>query len=198
MLEFRNDLLLQETWRQKLMNDLVHLLTKLSHLRHSDSPHTVGIGDSIPNFTFLTLKNSKPAPITTEAIFKNKKVVLFGVPGAFTPGCSATHCPGFVKNYDKLKSKGVDTIACTSVNDAYVFDAWNRAQGGTDKIMMLADGNGDFARLMGTLQNAYKFGMGSRSKRYAMIVNNGVIKWMGVDSKEIKLSTAESVLEHLD
>jgi len=197
MLEFRNDLLVQEQWKHKMLLDLANLLNNLSHLRHSDYHPVIGFGDSIPRFVFSTLKNSKPSPVTTEELFKNKKAVLFGVPGAFTPVCSKEHLPGFIKNYDKLKKK-VDLIACTSINDPYVMDAWNRSQGGNEKITMLADGNGDFSRLIGTLLNTYKSGMGTRSKRYAMILNDGIVKWMGIDNTGLQNSTAEAVLEHLD
>jgi len=199
MLEFRQDLLLKEEWRLQLLNNLENLLTtKLGYLRYAESSDKIKKGDTIPEFTFSTIKNGTPTTISTNEIFQNKKVVLFAVPGAFTPGCSQVHFPSFVKNFDKFKAKGIDIVACTSINDVYVMDAWAKSQGGQDKILMLADGNGDFARLIGMLQSAHKVGLGLRSKRYAMLVNNGKVNWIGVDSKDINYSKAETVLDNLD
>lgn len=158
---------------------------------------TIAQGDTIPTTTLQTMGEKGPQAITSEEIFTGKKVVLFAVPGAFTPGCSNTHLPGFVVNADVIKAKGVDTIACVSVNDAFVMGAWGKSQN-ANEILMLADGNGDFTTALGLEMDASKWGMGLRSKRYAMIVDNGVVSHLAVDeSGSIELSAAEKVLEQL-
>src|SRR6201995_1613615 len=134
---------------------------------------TIKPGDKIPSATFMQMQDGKPTPVTSDDLFNGKTVVLFALPGAFTPTCSAKHVPGFVQNYDALKSKGVDTIACISVNDAFVMGAWGKDQGAGDKVHMFADGNGDFTRAVGLEMDGTKFGMGKRSQRYSMIVDNG-------------------------
>src|SRR5690606_7599146 len=131
--------------------------------------------------------------ITTDELFAGKRVVLFAVPGAFTPGCSNTHLPGFVVNADRILAKGVDSIVCLAVNDAFVMDAWGKTQN-AEAIRMVADGNGDLTRAMGMELDASGFGMGVRSKRYAAIVEDGVVQYLGVDEKEIKNSSAETIL----
>jgi len=159
---------------------------------------TVSVGDSIPSATFHTMTAEGPKPITTDEIFKGKKVVLFAVPGAFTPGCSNTHLPGFVVNADEIKGKGVDTIACVSVNDAFVMGAWGQAQN-AEELLMLGDGNGDFAKALGLELDGSGFGLGQRSKRYSMIVDDGKITSLNVepDGAGIDVSTAEKILEAL-
>jgi peroxiredoxin len=138
-----------------------------------------------------------PADITTDEIFSGKKVVLFAVPGAFTPGCSLTHLPGFVVNADKIKAKGVDTIACMAVNDAFVMDAWGKAQN-ADELLMLADGNGDFTEALGLGLDARGFGLGQRSQRFSMIVDDGVVARLNVESGAgVDVSSAEKILEQL-
>lgn len=157
---------------------------------------SIEIGDSIPNMTLKTPSDKGPADLTTDEIFSNKKVVIFAVPGAFTPTCSMAHLPGFVVNADKIKAKGVDTIVCTSVNDAFVMGEWSKSQN-AENLVMLADGNGEFASAIGLTLDGSGFGMGTRSKRYAMIVDNGIVQYLGIDEKELKASSAEAVLEAL-
>ncbi len=157
---------------------------------------TIKVGDKIPSCTLKTPGESKPVDITTEQIFAGKKVVLFAVPGAFTPGCSNTHLPGFIVNADKIKAKGVDSIVCMAVNDAFVMGAWAKLQN-AEEILMLADGNAELTQKLGLELDGSGFGLGTRSKRFAMIVDNGVIAYLGVDTAEIKDSAAETVLELL-
>lgn len=159
---------------------------------------TIQVGDKIPVCTLSTMGNDGPEPISTEQIFAGKKVVLFAVPGAFTPGCSATHFPGFIVNADKIKAKGVDTVACLSVNDAFVMGAWAASQN-SEEILMLADGNADLTDKLGLVLDASGFGMGQRSKRYSMLVEDGEVKALNVepDGAGIDVSTAEKILEIL-
>jgi peroxiredoxin len=142
---------------------------------------TINIGDKIPSATLTEMGESGPKPVTTDELFAGKKVALFALPGAFTPTCSAKHVPGYVQNYETLKSKGIDTIACLSVNDAFVMGAWGKDQGADGKVRMLADGNGEFTRAVGLEFDASKFGMGKRSQRYSMIVDNGVVTALNVE-----------------
>ena len=157
---------------------------------------TINVGDKIPAVTLKTPGEKGPTDITTAQIFDGKKVVLFAVPGAFTPGCSNTHLPGFIVNADKIKAKGVDTIVCMAVNDAFVLGAWSKTHN-AEELLMLADGNGDLTKQLGLELDGSGFGLGQRSKRFAMIVDNGVVKYLGVDTKEIKDSAAETILENL-
>ena len=158
---------------------------------------TIQVGEKIPAASLNVLKNGVQA-IHTDDIFKGKKVVLFSVPGAFTPTCSAKHLPGYVKEADALKAKGVDLIACMSVNDAFVMDAWAKNQNVPDGLMMLADGNGAFAQALGLEMDATPFGMGMRSRRFALVADNGVVKQLHVEAPgEFKVSSAESVLSAL-
>lgn len=155
-------------------------------------------GDKIPSATFMTPGADGPEPIDTNAIFSGKRVALFAVPGAFTPTCSAKHLPGFKEQAAAFKAKGVDTIACTSVNDVFVMGAWGESQGVTDEMVMLADGNGDFAKAIGLELDAKGFGMGSRSQRYAMVVNDGTVENIFVEEGgEFKVSSADYLLENL-
>jgi peroxiredoxin len=157
---------------------------------------TIAEGDRIPEMTLKTNGANGPEDISTADLFNGKKVVLFAVPGAFTPGCSNTHMPGFVTQADAIKQKGVDEIVCTAVNDAFVMDAWQKDQN-AEAITMLADGNADFAKALGLDMDASGGGMGPRSKRYAMIVNDGVVEYVGVDGKGVENSSAETVLSKL-
>ena len=158
---------------------------------------TISAGDKIPSATLQTMGENGPSPITTDDIFSGKKVVLFAVPGAFTPGCSMTHLPGFVVNADKIKAAGVDTIACLSVNDAFVMDAWGKAQN-AEEILMLADGNGDFTTALGLELDGTGFGMGLRSQRYAMIVEDGTVSLLNVEpGAGIEVSDADTILAAL-
>src|SRR6202012_5832609 len=153
---------------------------------------TVHVGDKIPSATLMEMQEGGPKPVKTDDFFAGKKVVVFALPGAFTPTCSAKHVPGFVQNFDALKAKGVDAIACVSVNDAFVMGAWGKDQKAGDKVHMLADGNGDFTRAMGLEMDGSKFGMGKRSQRYAMIVDNGVVKSLDVEEPgAFEVSSAE-------
>ena len=159
---------------------------------------TVHVGDKVPSATLMQMKDGGPKPVKTEDLFAGKKVVVFALPGAFTPTCSAKHVPGFVQNAEALKAKGIDAIACVSVNDAFVMGAWGDNQKAGDKVMMLADGNGDFTRAMGLEMDGSRFGMGKRSQRYAMIVDNGVIKELNVEEPgAFSVSSAEHVLKQL-
>lgn len=159
---------------------------------------TIKPGERIPHAEFLTMTADGEQKLATDAIFAGRKVVLFGVPGAFTPTCSMNHLPGFLKELDALKSRGADMIACTSVNDMYVMDAWAKASGADGKITMLADGNGEFARALGLNVDRTKSGMGERSRRYSMIVDNGVVKTLNVEDKPgINVSGAETILTQL-
>src|SRR5215475_1777804 len=158
----------------------------------------IKVGDKIPSATLMEMQDGKPAPVSTDSFFGGKKVALFALPGAFTPTCSAKHVPGFVNNYDALKAKGVDAIACISVNDAFVMGAWGKDQNAGDKVMMLGDGGAEFTNAMGLSMDLTKNGMGVRSQRYAMIVDNGVIKDLFVEKPgAFEVSAAENVLKHL-
>lgn len=156
----------------------------------------IAVGDKIPNITLKTNGADGPENIATGELFAGKRVVLFAVPGAFTPGCSNTHMPGFVIKADELLAKGVDTIACLAVNDAFVMGAWQQNQN-AQAITMLADGNAEFTKALGLEKDATGFGMGIRSQRYALIANDGVVEYFGVDDKGVEKSSADSVLAHL-
>ena len=136
--------------------------------------------------------------MTTSALFEGKKVVLFSVPGAFTPTCSARHLPGFIDNYDAILAKGVDTVACMAVNDVFVMDAWGRHSGAEGKIVMLADGNCEYSKALGLELDASGFGMGNRGQRFAVIVDDGVVSNLFLDvGGALEISTAENVLSNL-
>ncbi len=155
-------------------------------------------GDRIPNGKFSLMTKDGPGSLSTQELFSGKKVVLFSVPGAFTPTCSNSHLPGYIKHTADIKAKGVDTIACMAVNDAFVMDAWGKDRGVGDKILMLADGNGEFTRALGLELDASGFGMGKRSQRFSMVVNDGIVEELNVEApREFKVSTAECVLGQL-
>jgi peroxiredoxin len=159
---------------------------------------TIKIGDKLPAAEFSTMTADGQQKLSTDVVFAGRKVVLFAVPGAFTPTCSMNHLPGFVAKIGDIKAKGVDTIACTSVNDVHVMSAWAKASGADGKIMMLADGNGDFARAVGLAVDLKAAGMGERSRRYSMIVENGVVKALNVEEKSgVNVSGAETILSQL-
>jgi peroxiredoxin len=141
----------------------------------------IKVGDKLPEATFTVMGAEGPGPQTTAEVFGGKKVVLFAVPGAFTPTCSKQHLPGFVTNADKIKAQGIDTIACTSVNDAFVLGAWATSAGADGKVVMLADGSADFAKKIGLELDLSARGLGMRSQRYAMIVEDGVVKALNVE-----------------
>ena len=159
---------------------------------------TVKVGDTVPSATFTTFGPDGPRPVTSDELFKGKTVALFAVPGAFTPTCSAKHVPGFKAHAAEIKAKGVDTIACLSVNDVFVMKAWGEDQGVGDGILMLADGNGDFTKAVGLEFDGARFGMGLRSQRYSVIVKDGVVAELNVEQGgEFKVSTAEYLLAQL-
>ena len=155
------------------------------------------VGDRIPDVPLTLATPDGPVPFRSGDYFARKRVALFAVPGAYTPTCSARHLPSYVEKAAELKAKGVDEIACTSVNDAFVMGAWNREQGSTD-ITMLADGNGELAEAIGLTMDGSKFGMGQRSQRYSAIVNDGVIEQLNVEAPgEYSASSAETMLGQL-
>ena len=159
---------------------------------------TIKAGDKLPQATFTVMSSEGPKPLSSDELFKGKTVALFAVPGAFTPTCSAKHLPGFKEKAAELKAKGVDKIACVSVNDVFVMDAWGKAQGVGDDILMLADGNGDFAKAVGLELDASRFGMGPRSQRYSMIVKDGVVSELNVEQGgEFRVSSADYMLGQL-
>jgi peroxiredoxin len=157
---------------------------------------TIQVGDSIPSLTIKTPSADGPKDIALDDVFKDKKVVMFAVPGAFTPGCSNTHMPGFIVHADNIKAKGVDTIACLAVNDAFVMGAWAKSQN-ADELLMLADGNCELTEALGLILDGSGAGLGNRSKRYAMIVEDGVVTSLNIDEKGIEKSTAETILQQL-
>jgi peroxiredoxin len=159
---------------------------------------TIKVGDTLPAATLTAATAEGPRPLSTDDIFKGKRVALFAVPGAFTPTCSAKHLPGFKEKAGDIKGKGIDTIACLSVNDAFVMKAWGENQSVGDDILMLADGNGDFTRAVGLELDGSRFGMGSRSQRYSMIVDNGVVTELNVEEGgEFRVSSADYLLAQL-
>jgi len=158
---------------------------------------TIQVGDKIPAATFTVMSETGPKPLTTDELFGGKKVVLFSVPGAFTPTCSAKHLPGFIEHADEILARGVDTIACVSVNDVFVMNAWGK-NAKADKIVMLADGNAEFAKAVGLTLDASAWGMGQRSQRFALIAEDGTVSQLFVESAgEFKVSSAEHVLSAL-
>jgi peroxiredoxin len=159
---------------------------------------TIKVGDRIPSVTLMEMQDGKPAPVKTDDFFKGRRIALFALPGAFTPTCSAKHVPGFVANHDALKARGVDAIACLSVNDAFVMGAWGKDQQAGDKVHMLADGNGEFTDKVGLAMDGTKFGMGKRSQRYSMVVEDGVVKSLNVEEPgAFEVSGAEHMLGQL-
>lgn len=158
----------------------------------------IAVGDQIPDVKIMTMGESGPTPVQTGEVLGSGKVVLFGVPGAFTPTCSDHHLPGFVIRAEDLRAKGVDTIACISVNDAFVMGAWGAAQNTGDAVTMLADGNGDFAQATGLTMDGSGFGLGTRNQRYAMIIEDGVVRWLAVEpGPGLNVSSADEVLANL-
>lgn len=158
---------------------------------------TISVGDKLPQATLTKVTADGPEPIDTADYFKGRKVALFAVPGAFTPTCSAKHLPGFVEKKDELAAKGIDEVVCTSVNDPFVLGAWSKSAS-ADGITMLADGNGTFAQALGLTMDGSKFGMGTRSQRYSMVINDGVVEQINVEGPgEYKVSSAEHMIGNL-
>jgi glutaredoxin/glutathione-dependent peroxiredoxin len=160
----------------------------------------IQVGDRLPQSTFRGMgPDGRPAPKTTDEVFKGRKVVLFAVPGAFTPTCHKNHMPGFVAKADEIRAKGVDAIVVTAVNDVFVMDAWTKQSGCDGKIEFLADGNGEFAKAVDLTVDASGNGLGTRSKRYAMVVEDGVVKTLNVEDSpgKAEVSSAENLLKGL-
>jgi peroxiredoxin (alkyl hydroperoxide reductase subunit C) len=159
---------------------------------------TIKVGDAIPSMKLMKATAEGPKEVSTEEIFKGKKVVLFAVPGAFTPTCSAKHLPGFIQQADEIKAKGVDSIVCLAVNDAFVMGAWAKDQGVEGKIIMLADGAGQFTKALGLELDLVARGMGVRSQRFALIAEDGKVKHLAVEPPGgFEVSKAESILGKL-
>ncbi len=159
---------------------------------------TIAAGERMPDGTFGVMTEAGPGALSTEELFSGKKVVLVSVPGAFTPTCSMNHLPGFVDQAGSLKSKGVDTIACMAVNDVFVMDAWGKDRGVGDDVIMLADGNGEYARALGLEMDASGFGMGMRGQRFAIVVDDGVATHVAVEAPgQFEVSKAEAILAAL-
>jgi glutaredoxin/glutathione-dependent peroxiredoxin len=159
---------------------------------------TISVGDRIPAMTLTKATADGPQPVDTESFFAGRKVALFSVPGAFTPTCSARHLPSFIERYDELTDKGVDEVACVSVNDAFVMQAWAAQSGAEGKITMLADGNGDFAEALGLAADFSKFGMGKRGLRWSAVVDDGVITELNVEEPgAFRVSGADFMLAQL-
>lgn len=155
---------------------------------------TINVGDTLPQVRLTKMTADGPEPVETSEYFKGRKVALFAVPGAFTPTCSARHLPGYVDKAAELKAKGIDEIACTSVNDAFVLGAWAKSAAAND-VTMLADGNAEFAQALGLTMDGSKFGMGTRSQRYSMVVNDGVVESINIEGPgEFKVSSAEHMV----
>jgi peroxiredoxin len=158
---------------------------------------TISVGDKLPDVTLVKVTENGPEKVQSSEYFSGKKVALFSVPGAFTPTCSAKHLPGFVEKAGELKGKGVDEIACTAVNDAFVMGAWNKADGSSD-ITMLSDGNGDFAQAVGLTMDGSGFGLGTRGQRYSMVVNDGIVEQLNIEEPgSFQVSSAEHMLGQL-
>lgn len=159
---------------------------------------SIKVGDKIPSVSLKYMDKDGMQTVKTDELFKGKKVVLFALPGAFTPTCSAKHLPGFVQQAEAIKKKGVDAIACLSVNDAFVMDAWGKAQNVGEKVMMLADGNADFSKAVGLTMDGTGYGMGTRASRYAMVIDDGVVKTLNVEAPgAFEVSSAEAVIKAL-
>jgi glutaredoxin/glutathione-dependent peroxiredoxin len=155
-------------------------------------------GQKLPDVEFMTMTADGQQKLSTDVIFAGRKVVLFGVPGAFTPTCSMNHLPGFLTHFDDIKAKGVDTVACVSINDVHVMSAWAKHTGAEGKIMMLADGNGAFGKATGLTQDLAIAGMGERLKRFSMIIDNGVVKKLSIETERgVSVSGADEILKAL-
>ena len=159
---------------------------------------TIKVGDKMPEGVFKIMRDDGPGAMSSKEIFSGKKVVLFSVPGAFTPTCSKQHLPGYIEKADEFKSKGVDTIACMAVNDVFVMGAWADQSGAGDKVLLLADGNAEYANALGLALDASGHGMGTRGQRFAMVVDDGVLTQLHVEAGgEFKVSAADYILENL-
>lgn len=159
---------------------------------------TIAVGDKVPAGKFTIMGENGPEPLTTDELFSGKKVVLFSVPGAFTPTCSMKHLPGYVDQAEALKAKGIDQVACIAVNDVFVMSAWGKSSSADGKVLMLADGNGEYTQALGLELDATGFGMGKRGKRFSMIVDDGVVKQLNIEPPgEFGISSAETALTQI-
>jgi peroxiredoxin len=159
---------------------------------------TIQVGDRLPKVTFIRTTADGPQPVDSEEYFRGRRIALFSVPGAFTPTCSARHLPGFVDKIDALRAKGIDEVACTAVNDAFVLQAWAKSAGAEGKVTMLADGNGEFVKAIGLDADFSKFAMGHRGQRFSMLVNDGVVEQLNVEEPgAFNVSSADYLLERL-
>ncbi len=159
---------------------------------------TIKVGDRLPSATFLVMGKDGPEPVASDDFFKGRKIVLFGVPGAFTPTCSAQHLPSYVQNIDAIKAKGVDAVACIAVNDVFVMDAWGKSTGATGKVDLLADGSGDFAKAAGLEFDLTTKGLGVRNQRFSAIVDDGQVKAINIEEPgEYCISGGDSILDQL-
>lgn len=159
---------------------------------------TISVGDTLPATTFMEMTAEGPRPVASADYFKGRRVAVFSVPGAFTPTCSARHLPGFVDKLDELKAKGIDEVACTAVNDAFVLGAWAKSASADGKVTMLADGNGEFAQNIGLTMDGSKFGLGLRGSRWSMVVNDGKVETLNVEEGgAFEVSSAEHLLGQL-
>jgi glutaredoxin/glutathione-dependent peroxiredoxin len=174
----------------------LRILSRLTE--YEGSAMTIQVGDRIPAIEIQTMGEKGPEKVKADALFAGKRVVLFGLPGAFTPTCSRAHLPGYLANVDNLRAKGIDLVACISINDAFVMDAWGRASHCGGEITMLADGNGDLTRALDLELDATQYGMGTRSRRYSMLIDDGVVRALNVEKPgEFTVSGAEHMLERL-
>jgi peroxiredoxin len=156
---------------------------------------TIKVGDSMPAGKFKYMTEAGPQELTTNQLFDGKRVLLFSVPGAFTPTCNAKHLPGYIARIDELRARGIDTVACMSVNDVFVMGAWSKASNADGKVLLLADGNAEYVRALGLELDAAGFGMGIRGKRFALVVKNGVVEQLNIEAPgEFKVSAAEQML----
>ena len=160
---------------------------------------TIQVGDSIPNVTLMKATGEGPQPVDTESFFAGRKVAIFSVPGAFTPTCHRNHLPGYVENLQAIKAKGVDAIVVTAVNDVFVMTEWGKQSGCGDKIELISDGNGDFAKALGLTMDGSGFGLGTRSQRYSMVVEDGVVRSLNIEDAPGKadVSGADNLLKSL-
>jgi peroxiredoxin len=159
---------------------------------------TISVGDRVPNTKLVKATELGPEAIESDAYFKGRRIALFSVPGAFTPTCSAKHLPGFVEKADEILAKGIDEIACTAANDAFVMTAWGKSAGVAGHVTMLADGNAEFPKALGLDADMSAYGMGTRGKRFSMVVNDGVVEQLNIEAPgEFRVSTAEYMLENL-
>jgi peroxiredoxin len=159
---------------------------------------TISVGDTLPSVTFMTMTADGPEPVESASYFAGRKIALFSLPGAFTPTCSAKHLPSFIEKADELKAKGIDEIACTAVNDVFVMGAWAKDQGASDKVTLLADGNGAFVEAIGLTMDGAKFGLGTRGQRFSMIVDDAKVVALNIEAPgEYKVSSADYLLGQL-